>query len=292
VYVCVAIWEGNDRFLSRELLNGINQKSGGGVGVMSGLNTSSPAVDNSIARRRSFSKNTKFTLEKENELPHRTQTFLKNIGIGVETTNSPQRSSRMTHNEQKTKLVTHVFDCLGALEELVELDQQHSTASDLQALNETQSVCDRNTNSVGKLVHELVSIYGLCGDSLKVRCSLSLTLFFSHCCVFRCKVFAIVVSCCHAIYIYTNILLSASMMTVLHAHMLSLLLLLPLLQVLLESQPEAAAVEDAAGRMALHVAVDKHQPWIRLVNTLVDAYPTACKMRDGERGEMVREEDV
>jgi hypothetical protein len=52
-------------------------------------------------------------------------------------------------------------------------------------------------------------------------------------------------------------------------------------QVLLESQPEAAAVEDAAGRMALHVAVDKHQPWLRLVNTLVDAYPMACKMRDG-----------
>lgn len=55
------------------------------------------------------------------------------------------------------------------------------------------------------------------------------------------------------------------------------------LKVLLESQPEAAAVEDAAGRMALHVAVDKHQPWIRLVDTLVDAYPTACKMRDGIR---------
>ena len=54
-------------------------------------------------------------------------------------------------------------------------------------------------------------------------------------------------------------------------------------QVLLESQPEAAGVEDASGRMALHVAVDKHQPWLRLVDTLVAAYPTACKMRDGER---------
>ena len=135
-----------------------------------GMNSSSPAVDNSIARRRSFSKNTKFTLEKENELPHRTQAFLKNIGIGVETVSvsgnnigSPQRNNRMTHNEQKTKLVTHVFDCLGALEELVELDQQHSSRDHMHAFSETQSVCDRNTNSVGKLVHELVSIYGLCG---------------------------------------------------------------------------------------------------------------------------------
>ena len=54
------------------------------------------------------------------------------------------------------------------------------------------------------------------------------------------------------------------------------------MQVLLESQPEAAGVEDATGRMALHVAVDKHRPWLRLVDTLVAAYPTACKMRDGE----------
>mmetsp|Transcript_3945 Transcript_3945/g.6677 ORF Transcript_3945/g.6677 Transcript_3945/m.6677 type:complete len:592 (+) Transcript_3945:182-1957(+) len=212
-----AIWEGNDRFLSRELLNGISQKSGGSVGPMGGLGA--PAVDPNVARRRSFSKNTKFTLEKDNELPHHTQAFLKNIGIGVDppSASSPHRSSRVTHNEQKTKLVTHVFECLGALEELVELDHQ-SNSSDLLSVNETQSVCDRNTNSVGKLVHELVSIYGLCGDSLKV---------------------------------------------------------------LLESQPEAAGVEDATGRMALHVAVDKHKPWLRLVDTLVAAYPTACKMRDG-----------
>lgn len=213
------IWEGgSDRFLSRELLNEINQKTGGSIGVMGGLGgIPSPAAEDAIHRRRSFSKNTKFTMEKENELPHRTQVFLKNIGISVDGSSPNRKSTRLSHNEQKTKLVSHVFDCLGALEELVALDKQFST-NELQSVNETQSMCDRNTNSVGKLVHELVSIYGLCGDSL---------------------------------------------------------------QVLVESQPEAAAVEDAAGRMALHVAVDKNQPWIRLVNTLVDAYPTACKMRDG-----------
>lgn len=113
-------------------------------------------------------------MEKENELPLRTQTFLKNIGIGIDPSSptSPlhphqKNSNRQTHNEQKTKLVSHVFDCLGALEELVELDQ-NSVSGDLHTLNDTQSVCDRNINSVGKLIHELVSIYGLCGDSLKV----------------------------------------------------------------------------------------------------------------------------
>ena len=171
MYACEGIWQGNDHFLSRELLHGLNQKSGGAMG-MGVMGNKTPAVDHEINRRRSFSKNTKFTLEKENELPLSTQTFLKNIGIGD---NGSGKTSRITHNEQKTKLVSHVFDCLGALEQLVELDQQFSS-NELQSVNETQSVCDRNINSVGKLIHELVSIYGLCGDSLKVSDSTICTL--------------------------------------------------------------------------------------------------------------------
>eukprot|EP00602_Paraphysomonas_sp_CaronLab_P002976 CAMPEP_0185030290 /NCGR_PEP_ID=MMETSP1103-20130426/17167_1 /TAXON_ID=36769 /ORGANISM="Paraphysomonas bandaiensis, Strain Caron Lab Isolate" /LENGTH=547 /DNA_ID=CAMNT_0027565357 /DNA_START=97 /DNA_END=1740 /DNA_ORIENTATION=- len=192
-----AIWNGNERFLTREVLNGIQEKSG-----------------TQISRKRSFSRNSKFTVEKENELPFRTQEFLKKIGIEDTSVNDPTKSWLASHNEQKTKLVGHVFDCLNALEQLVQLDQDTDNAN----VDETQSVCDRNTKSVGKLVHELVTIYGLCGDSLKV---------------------------------------------------------------LLDSQPAAAAVEDTAGRMALHVAVDKHKPWIRLVETLIAAYPDACKSRDG-----------
>ena len=53
----------------------------------------------------------------------------------------------------------------------MELDKRLASRDqeqDLLGASETQSVCERNTNSVGKLVHELVTIYGLCGDSLKV----------------------------------------------------------------------------------------------------------------------------
>lgn len=50
---------------------------------------------------------------------------------------------------------------------------------------------------------------------------------------------------------------------------------------LLESNPAAAAVEDTAGRMPLHVAVDKHRPWLRLIETLITAHPNACSTRDG-----------
>jgi ankyrin repeat protein len=53
------------------------------------------------------------------------------------------------------------------------------------------------------------------------------------------------------------------------------------LKFLLEANPAAAAVEDTAGRMPLHVAVDKHRPWLRLIETLIAAYPAACSTRDG-----------
>ena len=32
--------------------------------------------------------------------------------------------------------------------------------------DETQSMNDMNTKSVGKLLHEMVTIYGLCGDTI------------------------------------------------------------------------------------------------------------------------------
>jgi hypothetical protein len=188
----------SERFLTREVLHEIQHKAG---------------VGPEISRKRSFSKNTRFTFEKENDLPFRTREFLRKIGIEDPSTED-DKSWIVIHQEQKTKLVGHVFDCLNALEQLVNLDQDSENPLE----GETQSVCDRNTKSVGKLVHELVSIYGLCGDSVKV---------------------------------------------------------------LLDSQPAAASVEDTAGRMPLHVAVDKHRPWIRLIETLLMAYPGACGTRDG-----------
>lgn len=84
-------------------------------------------------------------MEKENELPHRTREFLRNINI----------QSTSSHHEQKTKLVGHVFDCLSALEQLVQLDNENESKME----GETQSVCDRNIKSLGQLVHELVTSY-------------------------------------------------------------------------------------------------------------------------------------
>jgi hypothetical protein len=102
-----AIWNGNEKFLSREVLHGIQVKSGA-----------------EISRKRSFSRNTRFTVEKAKELPQHTEEFLKKIGIEDATiTSSPDARTPKIHNEQKTKLVGHIFDCLNALEQLVALDQ-------------------------------------------------------------------------------------------------------------------------------------------------------------------------
>jgi hypothetical protein len=113
------------RFLTREVLHGLQVPN-----------------ESQISRKRSFSKNTKFTMEKTNDLPHRTREFLRNINI----------QDTSSHHEQKTKLVGHVFDCLSALEQLVQLDNENESKLE----GETQSVCDRNIQSLGQLVHELV----------------------------------------------------------------------------------------------------------------------------------------
>jgi len=63
---------------------------------------------------------------------------------------------------------------------------------------DSQSICEASVQSLGGLIHEMVNIYGLCGDTLKI---------------------------------------------------------------LLASNPEAAYVEDTYGRLPLHVAVDREDPY-------------------------------
>ena len=53
------------------------------------------------------------------------------------------------------------------------------------------------------------------------------------------------------------------------------------LAILLASNPAAATIEDSVGRLPLHVACDCDEPWLRTVRTLVEAYPRACRERDG-----------
>ena len=51
---------------------------------------------------------------------------------------------------------------------------------------------------------------------------------------------------------------------------------------LLGANPAAATVEDNIGRLPLHVAVDCESPWLKVVDSLIKAYPRACRERDGK----------
>jgi hypothetical protein len=61
-----------------------------------------------------------------------------------------------SNSERKTKLVGHIFECLSALEQLVQLDQNN--ADNENNIPDSQSTTEQNTATVGKLVHELVII--------------------------------------------------------------------------------------------------------------------------------------
>jgi len=80
------------------------------------------------------------------EIPPNVAKLLLRIGI-----TSPDVDSDLP--EQKSKLVAHIFECLGALQSLVNV-------SDLtyDPEMETQSVCERDTMAMGTLLHEMVCI--------------------------------------------------------------------------------------------------------------------------------------
>lgn len=145
------------------------------------------------------------------EIPSHVKTLLDKIGIRLSLT-------RKYHSNTK-KLVAHIFECLDGLQHLVRADQDSISAEDsVEQMNETRSVVEANKESVGRLLHEMITIYTLCGDTVRV---------------------------------------------------------------LLQSNPDAAKVEDNYGRLPLHVAVDRDQPWTDAIERLVTAYPQALNRRDG-----------
>lgn len=108
------------------------------------------------------------------EVPLHVTEFLDRIGVNddnkkntaVSISAGPRAHNRniSMQNEKTTKLVGHIFECLGALQHLVRSNQSDIPSDTVNC--ETQSTNDMNTKSVGKLLHEMVTIYGLCGDTI------------------------------------------------------------------------------------------------------------------------------
>ena len=144
--------------LSKEVLESIRRKSY----TVSSRKKSSANKDSFKLR---FAQSLRY------DVPPHVNEFLQKIGITDDITKDAGVSSSSTlpnihvsmQNEKTTKLVGHIFECLGALQHLVRANQSE-IPSDINI--ETQSMNDQNTRSVGKLLHEMVTIYGLCGDTI------------------------------------------------------------------------------------------------------------------------------
>lgn len=175
----------------------------------------------SEARRKSGARRMSKPLQPVYEIPATVNELLQKIGIhdtGGDTlsTKSNIKKDDSPANNRTTKLVSHIFDCLGALQHLVRADQ--GLAIFQGAAGEDEEAMEKNAESLGKLVHEMVTIYGLCGDTMRV---------------------------------------------------------------ILDSNPEAAGLEDGYGRLPLHVAVDTKKPWMGAVMSMIEAYPEALSLKDG-----------
>lgn len=203
--------------IPHELLNETEAIKGMGVTKSSveHLQLSSEVLAN--IRRRSRSESQKFEVKRKAEravryeVPGHVKVLLDKIGIRLSQT-------RKYHSNTK-KLVSHIFECLDGLQHLVRADQDSLPVDDTaDQMSDTLSVVEANKETVGRLLHEMITIYTLCGDTVRV---------------------------------------------------------------LLQSNPDAAKVEDNYGRLPLHVAVDRDQPWTDAIDRLVTAYPQALNRRDG-----------
>lgn len=97
------------------------------------------------------------------EVPMHVKQLLEKIGI------KSTPSTTKGYNTNTKRLVAHVFDCLEGLQHLVKADQAIiSIEEGLETQTETRSVIETNRECVGQLLHEMIALYTLCGDTVKV----------------------------------------------------------------------------------------------------------------------------
>eukprot|EP01034_Spumella_vulgaris_P024579 gene24579-30945_t len=136
---------------------------------------------------------------------------------------------------------------------LVKANQSHEDFS-ADEYDETQSVMEVNKDSIGKLLHEMITIYTICGDTIRVllhstpdaaRVEDNFGRLPLHVAVDRDKPWMFAIE--HLMHAY----------------------------------PEALNRRDSGGRLPLHIAVDRQEPSVDLVRLLLSRYPTAASARRG-----------
>jgi hypothetical protein len=196
------------------------------------------------------------------ELPAAVTELMKKVGIEHESVSSPTAVSSSAQsprpqgggaaqNDQTSKMVAHIFECLGALQHLVRANQYGLENNESE---ETQSVTDRNLISVGKLIHEMVSIYGLAGDTLRILLNTSPN--------------------------------AASVEDEFGRRPIHVAVdrdtpWVGLVEDLIKASPQSLRSRDGGGRLPLHVAVDRDIPNANVVELLLQSYPDAASARRG-----------
>ena len=173
-----------------------------------------------------------------------------NRNINNHTTNTTTNPNQ----NRTTKLVTHIFECLGALQHLVREYQSDYTSEMMSPNDETQSAHDMNTSSVGHLLHEMVSIYGLCGDTVS----------------------ALLESVPEAAGVEDNL-----GRLPLHVACDRDSPWMDMLEAMVEAKPESLNNRDGGGRLPLHVVLDRQMPDINVVRFIVRSNPGAVSARRG-----------
>ena len=198
------------------------------------LKLSSEALAN--IRRKSNSEIPRLTpssrKKTEKKSVHEVPIHIKNLlgKIGIKPT--PNRTKG--YNANTKKLVSHIFECLEGLQHMVQADQDLlATDESVDFVSETQSMVETNKECVGKLLHEMVAIYTLCGDTVRVLLHASP----------------------EAAKVEDNFGRLPLHVAVDHDHPW-----LDAIDRLIEVYPSALNRRDSVGRLPLHIAVDRQQP--------------------------------
>lgn len=189
--------------------------------------------------------------------------------IGIENNPLDQGNGVGSPQNRTTKLVSHIFECIQGLQHLVLADQsaisiaaqQLSSSAHLEmglaSIDEglsSEAVKEQNCSLLGRLIHEMVTIYGLCGNTLKV--------------------------------VLENTPQSAAMEDIygrlpLHVAVDTKHPWMGTIHTLLDAYPGALGKKDGAGRLPLHIAVDQTTPSIELIKLLVSRNGDAAKVTRG-----------
>ena len=260
--------------IPEDLLQQSKQLSENGNLVLpaSALTQKSLATENILAalRRRSLSEQRRNShlrrLSKLNklqviyELPPQVKKLLLKLGIENDPEGNSNKSNSNKSNsvgvnlfpgsEQSNKLVGHIFECIGALQHLVKASQSSISFNE----DESMSTFETNNKAAGSLIHEMVTVYTLCGNTIKVVLDANPDAATIEDNMGRLPIHAVL-----------------DVDDPWHKTVLDLI----------EAFPEALEARDGSGRLPIHVILDRRNPDKRIVKLLLEKYPDAAAAKRG-----------